>query len=125
MVGKRWLSDAAIALRPLAGSSAQTLFGLGLVGAGLLAVAIVPLSTAYSVAESFGQCCDLNDSLRQSPLLYGAYGVSILLAEPVRLSESQTRSGSRRVDRPHSGRATNPDPIPLPSAQRGCCCSRS
>jgi Mn2+/Fe2+ NRAMP family transporter len=73
-------SDAAIALRPLAGSSAQTLFGLGLVGAGLLAAAIVPLSTAYSVAESFGQRCDLNDSLRQSPLFYGAYGVSILLA---------------------------------------------
>jgi NRAMP (natural resistance-associated macrophage protein)-like metal ion transporter len=73
-------SDAAVALRPLAGSSAQTLFGLGLVGAGLLAAAIVPLSTAYSVAESFGRRCDLNDSFRQSPLFYGAYGVSILLA---------------------------------------------
>jgi NRAMP (natural resistance-associated macrophage protein)-like metal ion transporter len=73
-------SDAAVALRPLAGSSAQTLFGLGLVGAGLLAAAIVPLSTAYSVAESFGRRCDLNDSFRQSPLFYAAYGVSILLA---------------------------------------------
>ncbi|TMK25826.1 MAG: divalent metal cation transporter, partial [Actinobacteria bacterium] len=73
-------SDAAIALRPLAGSSAQTLFGLGLVGAGLLAAAVVPLSTAYSVAESFGQRCDLNDGFREAPLFYGAYGFTILLA---------------------------------------------
>jgi Mn2+/Fe2+ NRAMP family transporter len=73
-------SDAAIALRPLAGSSAQTLFGLGLVGAGLLAAAVVPLSTAYSVAESFGQSCDLNDTLRQAPVFYGAYAVSIVVA---------------------------------------------
>ncbi len=72
--------DAAVALRPLAGSAAQTLFGLGLVGAGLLAAAIVPLSTAYSIAETFEQPADLNDSFRQAPLFYGAYGASVLLA---------------------------------------------
>jgi Mn2+/Fe2+ NRAMP family transporter len=72
--------DAAVALRPLAGSAAQTLFGLGLVGAALLAAAVVPLSTAYSVAETFEQRCDLNDSFSQAPLFYGAYGVSVLLA---------------------------------------------
>jgi NRAMP (natural resistance-associated macrophage protein)-like metal ion transporter len=72
--------DAAIALRPLAGSSARTLFGLGLVGAGLLAAAVVPLSTAYSVAEAFKQRCDLNDSFSQAPIFYGAYGASIGLA---------------------------------------------
>jgi Mn2+/Fe2+ NRAMP family transporter len=73
-------SDAALALRPLAGSAARTLFGLGLVGAALLAAAIVPLSTAYSVAESFGRRCDLNDSFRQAPLFYAAYGLSMLTA---------------------------------------------
>lgn len=72
--------DAALALRPLAGSAAQTLFGLGLVGAALLAAAVVPLSTAYSVAEAFDQPADLNDGFRQAPLFYGAYGASILLA---------------------------------------------
>jgi NRAMP (natural resistance-associated macrophage protein)-like metal ion transporter len=72
--------DAAIALRPLAGSSAQTLFGLGLVGAALLAAAVVPLSTAYSVAEAFEQRCDLNDSFRQAPVFYSAYGVSVVVA---------------------------------------------
>ena len=72
--------DAAIALRPLAGSAAQTLFGLGLVGAALLAAAVVPLSTAYSVAEAFEQRADLNDGFRQAPVFYGSYGISILVA---------------------------------------------
>jgi Mn2+/Fe2+ NRAMP family transporter len=72
--------DAAVALRPLAGGAAQTLFGLGLVGAALLAAAIVPLSTAYSVAESFARPADLNDSFRRAPLFYGAYGASISIA---------------------------------------------
>jgi Mn2+/Fe2+ NRAMP family transporter len=73
-------SDAAVALRPLAGDAATSLFGLGLVGAGLLAAAIVPLSTAYSVAEAFGRPADLNDGFRAAPLFYGAYGASVLVA---------------------------------------------
>jgi NRAMP (natural resistance-associated macrophage protein)-like metal ion transporter len=73
-------SDAAIALQPLAGNAARTLFGLGLVGAALLAAAIVPLSTAYSVSEAFGQRSDLNDSLREAPVFYSTYGASVLLA---------------------------------------------
>ena len=44
--------DAALALEPLAGSAAQTLFGLGLVGAALLAAAVVPLSTAARTASA-------------------------------------------------------------------------
>jgi Mn2+/Fe2+ NRAMP family transporter len=72
--------DAAIALRPLAGSAATTLFGLGLVGAALLAAAIVPLSTAYSVAESFDRKCDLNDTFSEAPVFYGAYGACALVA---------------------------------------------
>jgi Mn2+/Fe2+ NRAMP family transporter len=72
--------DAAVALRPLAGSAAQTLFGLGLVGAALLAAAVVPLSTAYSVAEAFDQPADLNDSFSKARLFYCAYGASMLIA---------------------------------------------
>jgi NRAMP (natural resistance-associated macrophage protein)-like metal ion transporter len=72
--------DAAVALRPLAGDAATTLFGLGLVGAALLAAAVVPLSTAYSVAEAFGRPADLNDGFRDAPLFYGAYGASALAA---------------------------------------------
>jgi Mn2+/Fe2+ NRAMP family transporter len=72
--------DAAVALRPLAGDAAGTLFGLGLVGAALLAAAVVPLSTAYSVAEAFERPADLNDRFREAPLFYVAYGASMLVA---------------------------------------------
>ena len=73
-------ADAAVALRPLAGNAATALFGLGLVGAALLAAAVVPLSTAYSVAEALGRPADLNDGFREAPVFYGAYCASVLLA---------------------------------------------
>ncbi len=72
--------DAAVALRPLAGSAATTLFGLGLVGAALLAAAIVPLSTAYSIAEALDRRRDLNCGFREAPVFYGAYGACALAA---------------------------------------------
>ncbi len=65
--------DAALALEPLAGHLAAALFGFGLVGAALLAAALVPLSTAYSVSEAFGRECKLDDSFREAPFFYGAY----------------------------------------------------
>jgi NRAMP (natural resistance-associated macrophage protein)-like metal ion transporter len=65
--------DAALALKPLAGHLASTLFGFGLVGAALLAAAVVPLSTAYSVSEAFGRECRLDDSFAEAPFFYGSY----------------------------------------------------
>jgi Mn2+/Fe2+ NRAMP family transporter len=65
--------DAALALEPLAGHLASLLFGFGLVGAALLAAAIVPLSTAYSVSEAFGREARLDDSFREAPFFYGSY----------------------------------------------------
>ncbi len=73
-------SDAAKALEPLAGGSASTLFGIGFVGAALLAAAIVPLSTAYSVAETAGRPADVNDTFSEAPLFYMSYGGVVLIA---------------------------------------------
>jgi NRAMP (natural resistance-associated macrophage protein)-like metal ion transporter len=72
--------DAAKALEPLAGHLASTLFAFGFLGAALLAAAIVPLSTAYSVAEAAGERCDLNDSFAEARLFYLSYGVVVLIA---------------------------------------------
>lgn len=65
--------DAARALRPLAGDAASTLFATGLLGAALLATAIVPLSTAYSVSEAAGRAANVGSSVRAQPLFYGTY----------------------------------------------------
>jgi Mn2+/Fe2+ NRAMP family transporter len=47
-------ADAARALTPFAGRFAETLFGIGLLGASLLACAILPIATSYVVSESLG-----------------------------------------------------------------------
>jgi NRAMP (natural resistance-associated macrophage protein)-like metal ion transporter len=75
--------DAAVALEPLAGKAASTLFGLGLLGAALLAASILPLSTAYSVSEAFGREAALDDSVRDAPLFYGTYAVIVVAAVAV------------------------------------------
>jgi NRAMP (natural resistance-associated macrophage protein)-like metal ion transporter len=47
-------AGAARALNPFAGQFAETLFGVGLLGASLLACAILPIATSYVVSESLG-----------------------------------------------------------------------
>ena len=66
--------DAARALEPLAGDGAATLFGLGFLGAALLAAAIVPLSTAYSISETLGRKADLDDSFAEARAFYLSFG---------------------------------------------------
>lgn len=72
--------DAATALEPLAGSAASTLFGLGFLGAALLAAAIVPLSTAYSISETLDRKADLNDSFAQARVFYLGFAAVVALA---------------------------------------------
>jgi Mn2+/Fe2+ NRAMP family transporter len=71
--------DAARALEPLAGGLASHLFGVGLVGAALLAAFILPLSTAYSVAEFLGTEGALDRPVRQARVFYSTY-LSVLAA---------------------------------------------
>lgn len=73
-------ADAARALEPLAGDLAGKLFGIGLIGAALLAASILPLSTAYSVSEFVGREAALDDRPREAPLFYGTYAVIVTLS---------------------------------------------
>ncbi|OCB53260.1 Mn transporter [Mycobacterium vulneris] len=63
-------ADASIALQPLAGDAAATLFAGGLIGAALLAASVLPLSTAYSVCEYSGFEAALDDEYRQAKTFY-------------------------------------------------------
>ncbi len=76
-------SDAARALEPLAGNTAATLFGLGFLGAALLAAAIVPLSTAYSISETLGRRADIDDSFGEARSFYLSFGAVTLLAAAI------------------------------------------
>ncbi len=66
-------ADAAGALEPLAGRYAGALFGVGIIGAALLAAAVLPLSTAYSLCEFTGREGALDDGFKGAPLFYGTY----------------------------------------------------
>jgi Mn2+/Fe2+ NRAMP family transporter len=77
-------SDVAAALRPLAGSFATLLFGVGLLGSALLAAAIVPLATAYSIAEGLGFPASLDLDSRHFQYFYAAFvGLTIAAASVV------------------------------------------
>ena len=65
--------DAARALRPLAGRYAQTLFGIGLFGASMLAAGVLPLATAYSISEALGFEKGVSRSFREAPIFLGTF----------------------------------------------------
>jgi NRAMP (natural resistance-associated macrophage protein)-like metal ion transporter len=75
--------DAAQALEPLAGDFAASLFGLGFLGAALLAAAIVPLSTAYSISEAAGRRAELDDSFAEARTFYLSFAVVIVVAAAI------------------------------------------
>ncbi len=71
--------DAAIALGPLAGKYAATLFALGLLNASVFSAAILPLSTAYAVCEAFGWESAVSRSWKEAPIFFGLYTAFIVL----------------------------------------------
>ncbi|HSL30997.1 MAG TPA: Nramp family divalent metal transporter [Anaerolineales bacterium] len=72
-------ADAARALEPFAGAAATALFGVGLLGASLLAGAVLPLTTAYAVSEVFGMPKGVNLDFRRAPLFFGLFTGMIIL----------------------------------------------
>jgi NRAMP (natural resistance-associated macrophage protein)-like metal ion transporter len=71
--------QAAEALTPVVGSAAPVLFGIGLLGASLLAAAVVPLSSSYAIAESVGAERSVSDSFKQAPLFFGLFTVQLVV----------------------------------------------
>jgi NRAMP (natural resistance-associated macrophage protein)-like metal ion transporter len=83
--------QAAEALRPLAGEAAYLLYGLGLVGTGLLAIPILAGSASFALAEVFRWPAGLAMPARRAPRFYlvlaGAVltgmGLTVLQRNPV------------------------------------------
>jgi len=76
-------ADAAKALRPLAGEYASFLFAFGLLNASLFAASILPLSTAYSVCESFGWETGVDKNFIEAPQFYILYSLLIFIGAGV------------------------------------------
>jgi Mn2+/Fe2+ NRAMP family transporter len=78
-------ADAAKALAPFAGRFAEVLFGIGLLGASLLAAAILPVTAAYVIAESFGFEKGLARRAREAPVFVGTVTALVLIGTVVAL----------------------------------------
>ena len=72
-------SQAAEALRPLAGELAFLLFSIGIIGTGLLAVPVLAGSAAYALAETLKWPIGLNRTLHQAKGFYAILGIATLL----------------------------------------------
>jgi NRAMP (natural resistance-associated macrophage protein)-like metal ion transporter len=70
-------SDAAEAMKPLAGDYAFLLFAFGLFNASLFAASILPLSTAYTVCEGLGLESGVDKSFKEAPVFYWLYTLLI------------------------------------------------
>jgi NRAMP (natural resistance-associated macrophage protein)-like metal ion transporter len=70
--------QAAEALRPLAGDAAYLLFGLGLIGTGLLAVPVLAGSASFAVAEIFNWRAGLDLKPRRARRFYLVLAGAIL-----------------------------------------------
>ena len=63
-------TDAAQALRPLAGDAAALLLAIGLIGAGVLTVPVLTGAAAYGVSEAFGWRSGLERTVTRAPQFY-------------------------------------------------------
>jgi len=63
-------TDAAAALKPFAGNFAYILFGLGIMGTGLLAVPVLAASAGYAISETFGWKASLSMKYFEAPGFY-------------------------------------------------------
>ena len=69
---------AAESLEPVAGEYAKYMFAIGLFGASMLAMGVLPLATAYSLSEALGFEKGVSRSFREAPIFLGIF-TSLLL----------------------------------------------
>jgi Mn2+/Fe2+ NRAMP family transporter len=78
--------EAAQALRPVAGSGAELLFAIGLLGASALAGAVVPLSSSYAISEAVGVERSVSRRFTEAPLFLGLFTFQVVLGAAVSLT---------------------------------------
>jgi Mn2+/Fe2+ NRAMP family transporter len=78
-------TDAAQSLAPVVGEYATILFGIGLFGAAMLAMGVLPLATAYSISEALGFEKGLARSFREAPTFLGVFTALIVIGAVIAL----------------------------------------
>src|SRR5688572_8904043 len=78
-------ATAAAALEPVAGRYATYLFAIGLFGAAMLAMGVLPLATAYSLSEALGFEKGVSRSFREAPIFLGIFTTLLVVGSVVAL----------------------------------------
>lgn len=73
-------ADAALALKPLVGQHASTLFAFGLFNASLFGACILPLSTAFYICEGMGWESGVDKDFDQAPQFFWFFTVIIAIS---------------------------------------------
>jgi len=73
-------ADAALALKPLVGQYASSLFAFGLFNASLFGACILPLSTAYYICEGMGWESGVNKDFEQAPQFFWLFTIIIFVS---------------------------------------------
>jgi NRAMP (natural resistance-associated macrophage protein)-like metal ion transporter len=79
-------SQAAEALRPIAGPFAFFIFAIGIIGTGLLALPVLAGSSAYALGETLGWHVGLSRDAGRAKAFYGAIAVATLLGAGLNVS---------------------------------------
>ena len=72
-------AQAAEALRPFAGDATYSLFAIGIIGTGMLAIPVLAGSSSYAVSESLRWRGSLHSPLKQAHAFYGVIIISMLV----------------------------------------------
>ncbi|SHI86316.1 NRAMP family divalent metal transporter [Parasporobacterium paucivorans] len=72
-------TDAAQALRPLAGDFAYLLFAIGIIGTGLLGVPVLAGSSSYAISETLGWKTGLGKKLKEAHGFYGVITIATII----------------------------------------------
>ena len=73
-------ADAALALKPLVGPHASTLFAIGLFNASLFGACILPLSTAFYICEGLGWESGVDKDFDQAPQFFWLFTIIIIIS---------------------------------------------
>ncbi|MBT7668984.1 MAG: divalent metal cation transporter, partial [Bdellovibrionales bacterium] len=77
--------DAAISLKPLAGSYASILFAIGLFNASIFSAALLPLATSYYVCEGMGWDAGVGKSFKEAPNFFTIFTLLVVASAAMTL----------------------------------------
>ena len=76
-------ADFAVALKPLAGAFAATIFAFGILNAGLFTATVLPLSTSYIICEALGFEAAVDRKFSEAPAFFTLFAAGLIVGAAI------------------------------------------